>query len=203
MGFGPKVKTHGLPYFDSVLNLWVVVRLAPSGMFETMYVDRDRTQPAGNLTYLTDESNFTLSGSLAVTAGPFAGISGTYNQTVVASGTSGNMSYSLPAGATTSLQFSYKNDAAGAIYGTATVGIAFPDGYAQSQSVTLSPSGALTVRASDSNNLKSTFHFRSGYSGTGLISGSEPGLPARVTWDANGVGLFKFADGSTSPISGW
>jgi hypothetical protein len=191
------------PVFVSQLGLWMVLSVSGTTFTETFYADQAETQPAGNATYTLDVATLTLSGAISITKGPYAGLSGTYSQTLTKNGTTGTYSFTLPSGLQVSCSFTLSISATGIPSGTGSETVTETNGYSETANVTYLPDGSKIVTASDSNGYKSTLKFASDGSGTGTISGPDPGLPATIVWNSVGTGTVTFVDGITLNFTNW
>lgn len=200
--FGPKTHAVGA-FYDVALGLWGTVQISPSGLLESLYVDQGKTTPAGSLKYTVNEVAFVFTGPIEVNAGRYAGLTGNYFEAIQSDGFNGSINYGMPDGSTVVTSFAVQNDDFGHIFGTATAGVALAGDYTQNQQVTYNTDGSSKVTTLDGNMYRSTFNFAADLSGTGQITGSDPGLPATVTWNGSGNGTVKFADNSTLVFTGW
>jgi len=201
--FAPGNHHPGGPYYSSPLGLWYSVSISSSTFTETFFQDQAETEPAGSATYTLDIATKTLSGTVSITQGPYAGLSGTYSQTVTKNGTAGNYNVNLPNGTIVSCQFTVSLNASGVPSGTATQSVTFPDGYSLSSTITYRSDHTFQIMASDSNGYSSVFNFAADLSGNGKISGPDPGLPAKLIWNSAGTGTVTFANGLTVPFTNW
>jgi len=191
------------PHFSTPLGLWVVNTVTATTFTETFYVDQAETQPAGSATYTLDLSTKTLSGTISITQGKYAGLSGTYSQTVANNGTVGTYNFTLPSGTIVSCQFSIVALGGGNFGGTATETVTQPGGYSETVNFVYKADKSMTITASDTNGYSSVFKIASDFSGTGTVAGPDPGLPATVTWNSVGTGQIKFANGLVVPFTNW
>lgn len=184
-------------YYDYYLELWVAVTDTPSTITYALFSDEAKTKSAGSIvtTQPTDYATFpqVYDSSYSFTAGYLAGSHGTSKNTTNANG---------------SFSGSYDNvysdgwSDKGQSNGSATGDFSW-------QSRTDSPvkewtQGAGTFRSDGSGGTR--FSTSEGYaadytynkdgSGQGHISGSDPGMPVTITWDAFGNTTIKYADGT-------
>ncbi|HWD41219.1 MAG TPA: hypothetical protein VG944_20410, partial [Fimbriimonas sp.] len=205
-GFGPKLLSHGQAFFDSVLQLYGSVVIAPAAINESLWTDQARSTSAGSLTYHLDENTATLSGPFTVTSGPYNGVSGTYNQVTQtnsnkqAIGYNGSIVYSMPGVANTDNQYSILFGDSGHFSGTGSTAVALENGYSQTEKITYNSDFGWNATSTDSASLKCDLVFESDNSGSGKITGSDPGLPATLTWDVSGNGQIRYADGTTASL---
>ena len=204
VGYGPRVQTKSKLFFDPVLGLYARVREAPDGIDEILYQDAAATEVAGNMTYVVSDITLSMDGTISVTAGRFSGLTGFYHEVYISTSESnGDINYTLPNVATTVSQFALQTNASGQFYGNATIGVVLQSGYSQTEVATYSPDGSQVVSSTDSNSCASKLSFAVDLSGSGTITGSDPGLPAKVAWSSAGTGVVTFSDGSTAALTGW
>jgi len=200
--FSAAAPIAGGPVYDSRLGLWVVTTITLTTYTRTFYQDKAETEPAGSAVYTLDVSTKTLSGAITITKGNYAGLSGTYSATKSGSVISGNESVTLPSGTTVISQFSITLSGLTSS-GTLTETVTQPGGYSETSTVTRNSNGTFQIKASDSNGYSSTLNFNADYSGTGTVSGPDPGLPATVKWNSVGTGTVTFSDGVTLNFTNW
>ena len=206
---GPTFAFHLTPTYITSLGLYESISLSPDSIIATFYEDQAKTLPAGGFTYINGDATFTVSGPFKVTEGTFAGLTGNYqqagqqNSSGVVSGYNGSVSFSVPKVATVDSQFILFISNTGAVSGTATTAVVLQSGYSQTEKVVYNADGSSTISSTDSVSLATKFSFAADTSGSGTITGSDPGLPATLTWDATGSGQVKFADGSTASLVNW
>ena len=203
LSYGPKMKTLGTVFFDNGLGLYAKIRLGASVLFEGLYQDQELSLPAGNLNYNTFDVTHSQSGDITVTQGLYAGLTGTYTSARQTSGQSGNINFNMPGVADTVCQFVVQFDSNGNMYGTATTAVAMQTGSSQTEQVTYNADGTTLIAGSDANKCKSSLKFTKTLSGGGTISGTDPGLPAKLTWNSAGSGQITYADGSTAAFTNW
>lgn len=201
--YGPKFQNHGLPYYDIPLGLWAQIRLGSSNFQENLFVDQGETTPAGNLFYQTHDATMSQNGTITISAGRFNGLTGTLNQTLTGGGYNGTISYTMPNVATVACQFALVSDGNGGAFGTGTNAIALQSGYTQNEKIQYKDGGTLVMTTTDSLGCSSAFNFTPNTSGSGRITGSDPGLPASLKWDTSGSGTITYADGSTGTFTSY
>ena len=199
----PRFHPSTSPIYVSQIGLWMVISVSGTTFTETFYSDQAETQPAGSATYTLDAGEQTLLGSITLTKGPYAGLSGTYSQTLTKNGTTGTYSFILPSGLKVSCTFTLSIPPTGIPSGTGAETVTETNGYSETANVTFLPDGSKIVSASDSNGFKSTLKFAGDGSGTGTISGPDPGLPATIVWNSVGTGTVTFVDGITLNFTNW
>lgn len=201
--FGPEVRVGSGPYYSSTLGLWVSLSVSGTTFTETFYQDQAKTVPAGSATYTLNLETQTLSGGVTITKGPYAGLQGTYSQTVTSDGASGNYSFTLPSGTTVVSQFQVTLGNGSVPSGTSTDSITYANGYSVHATITYNSDKTFRVVASDSNGFQGSFNFAADLSGTGTIDGPLPGLPASVAWNSAGTGQVTFSNGLVVSFTGW
>jgi hypothetical protein len=201
-GFSHQLVGPGSRFFDVPLGLYAAVLVDGDAVRYRYFLDSARTQPAGSFMLAANDGAQSQSGTFFITAGRFAGLSGTYFDAVQTGGVEGSITFSFPNGTTQVSQF-VEETSGGTDSGTATIGLAETSGYTQTQRVSYNEGGTISVTSRDSSGYQSTFSFASDLSGTGTVSGSDPGLPAAITWNSQGTGTVKFADGSVHALTAW
>lgn len=202
--FGTSITSHhGKTFERPMLGLWDTLTIAPDGIRQVLTLDSAGTQPAGQIVYVAEDAGLTLAGTMSLTGGPYAGLNGSYLQSVVPGGVSGNEEYTVPALAVTSGEFSLAQGPTGALSGTEQFAVALAGGYTQNQQVALNSDASEVFTTTDSNRYRSVLSFSAAGSGAGNIQGADPGLPATLAWDSTGSGKVTFADGSSVPFTCW
>jgi len=199
----PAARISSGPYYSSTLGLWVQLSVSATTFTETFYQDKAETEPAGNATYTLDIETKTLSGKISITKGPYAGLTGAYSQTLTSNGTDGNYSFTLPSGATVTCNFQVTIGSNGAPSGTSTQTVTLTNGYSIKSTVIYNSNRSFKITATDSNGYQGALNFASDLSGTGTISGPDPGLPATIVWNSVGTGQVTFANGLVVPFTNW
>ena len=202
-GVGSRLIGHRTPTYDSTLGLWYTALIAPDFVSESLFVDQAGTIPAGSLHYTLSDETFALSGNFSVTAGPYAGATGSYLQNLISNSFNGSITMTIPNVATADSQYEFQQNSSGGIYGTSTNGVSLASGYGQTELVNLQATGAFSATTTDSNACASSFNFTATYSGTGVVTGKDSGLPAKVSWAAGGSGTVTYADGSQTAFTNW
>lgn len=200
--FGSKLTAPGGQFYDARLALFGSMRVSPSGISELLFTDAARLNAAGSLNYSINEAARTVSGPINVTSGPYAGANGTFFEAVQTDGYNGNVNYSTADGATIVDQFAITRDELGRVSGTGNVGVALGD-YTQNQQVTYNIGESSSFTTLDSLECRMTLAVGSDGSGTGRITGSDPGLPANLSWNASGSGTVTYANNSSQTFTHW
>jgi len=203
VGYGAKLQSPGGNFFDVPLGLYATIKVSPSGTHENLYTDAARTVSAGSLSYTINEVAFTYSGPIVVSGGPYSGLNGVYFAAIQTDGYNGSINYTTASGATVVSSFNVKYDDFGGITGTSAIGLALPGDYTQNQQVTHNADKTNIITSLDSNSCRTSIGIAVNDSGTGQITGSDPGLPATINWNSEGTGQVKFADGSVLAITNW
>ncbi len=202
-GYGPKLQTHGLAFFDNGVGLWATTRLGPSGLQEGFFEDEAETIPAGTLIYATNDVTRTQSGDVNLTSGRLSGLTGSYSQSLLPNGYSGNINYSVPGTSTCVCQFAVQQNSSGAIVGNGTTAVALASGYSQTDQIVYNDDGTILMSTTDGVSSKGSVTFATDLSGSAKITGTDLGLPANVSWNSKGTGKVTWADGSTQSIIAW
>ena len=189
--------------YDANLGLWVDTTITLTTYTSHFYQDQAETQPAGSAVYTLNLSTKTLSGTISITAGKYAGLSGNYSVTKTSNGFDGNYTLTFPNGTTLSCQLSLAFDLLGRPSGTLTQSISESNGYSATTTIVRHTDGTMKVTASDSNGYTSTLNFAADYSGNGLVAGPDPGLPAKLKWDNTGTGTVTFANSLVLHFTNW
>jgi len=191
-------------YYDSWLELWVQIEETDNTYTLSLFVDEEKTQPAGKIvsSWPTDWENYpmTASDTYEITAGTMAGYHG-YSLTEWTSESVGSYSYENfgPTGV-------HDKGAGTWSEGATSWTSLFEDGagFWQTSSGEWGEDGEGTTTAEDSNGYKSTINYHADGSGDGLIEGPDEGLPATIVWDTEGNVTITWADGSKTHYNwGW
>jgi hypothetical protein len=191
------------PVYEPALQLWMSASASGSTLTESIFLDKAETQPAGSATFTLDAATKTLTGTFNITGGPESGLNGTFSQTVTKNGTTGTYSFTLPNGTSVSCSFTVTLSAVGVPTGTGSETITEADGYSETAVVVYHSDGSTTIKAADSNGYKSTVNITADGSGSGTLSGPDPGLPAVVVWNSAGTGTVTFANFITLSFTNW
>lgn len=201
-GFGSKITAPDGEFYDPRLGLYALVHISPSGISEHLFTDSARTNAAGSMIYTINEAAGTFTGPIDVQAGKYAGLSGVYFEAVQPDGFNGNINYSTADGTTVVVTYAVTRDEFGRISGAGTAGVAFSD-YTQNQQVTYNIGESYSLTTLDSLQCRMTLNVNSDGSGSGRITGSDPGLPAVLDWNADGSGTIVYANNSTQSFTHW
>jgi len=203
-GYGPNVHLHNNAAIQlPMIGVWDKLTVAPDGINQALTLDQAGTQPAGKIQYITEDIGEVLAGTIAITAGPYSGLTGSYLQSKVTGGYSGNEAYSIPNIATASAEFSLTLESSGSLAGTEELAVTLGSGYVQNEHIVLNADSSAIFTTTDANKYQSILNFTAAGSGTGTIKGTDPGLPAQVIWDVTGTGKVTFADGSVEIMTRW
>lgn len=198
-----KVTATGGHYFDVALGLYGTLVEAPSQIRDLLFVDSGRTQLGGEFEYNVNEIAKTSSGSISITSGRFSGLTGTFFQALQTNGFEGSLTLTFENGALIDNQFVEVANSSNQETGSATIGISLPGGYSQTELATYNPDGSMTLTSTDGASCRGSLSFAADLSGTATITGTDPGLPATATWNSQGTGQVRFADGSLYNLSTW
>lgn len=200
---GGDIDTPGI-YYSDYLGLWVEnVIVSPTEARMNLWLDQAKTTSAGSFdsTFPADFTAIpqTYHSTFSITAGPFAGSSGT-DDFVIDSFTTGHTNY----------QANWVGQ--GSFVGTASWS---PSGYTWSNSATsadgswfkdagtFNADGSGDTTSQNSAGYKYTYHYAADGSGSGRIEGPDAGLPATIVWDNQGNVTITYADGSTEHWNMW
>ena len=191
-------------YFDEWLQLWIDVKSTSDVYRQDMYLDEAKTQPAGFAESImpADWTVFPIiySNRYRFDKGPLAVSWGEYLTKSEADGTFAS---------------TYENTSSDGSYDKGKSNYDPNGEYTYESQSTLSSgawtkyigsykldgSGSSLVETSDG--YKSTFEFYADGSGKARIEGSDPLLPATITWDAEGNVEIRYADGSVEKFNRW
>ena len=161
-----------------------------------LFLDVAKTQPAGNITMVSpvDQEAFpqTYEYSYTFTAGSQNGSHGSYNSTYNVDGT-GSTTYNAVDASGWSYRGSYASTAAGFTWTSAST--QGNSSWQDSGNFLIDGSGTMTSSGSDG--YRSTYLYKADGSYTGTIEGPDPGLPATITYTADGKYTIRYADGTT------
>jgi len=192
-------------YYDEWLGLWVFVQGSDTSSKFELFEDEEKTKPAGTIvsTWPADPSVYPQRHTYdyEITAGFMAGSKGT-SEIVLVSETEGRMTYDHTwAGGWTSegsaawdgKQYKWTNQSRE------------PDGTWYRDTGTFAEDGSGTVESENSLGYRSRFTYDADGSGKGVIEGPDDGLPAVITWDAEGNVRIVWADGTVEEYNwyGW
>jgi hypothetical protein len=200
----PDDSTSAYFYYDEWLQLWVDVKMTPEMYRQDMYIDEAKTQPAGFVESImpTDWTVFPVvfSNRYRFEKGPFAVSWGDYITESEADGTFRSTFESTSADGTVDKGASNYTPGGDCSY-TSTTTLRSGEWSRYSGTYRFDGSGTSVVETSDG--YKSTFTFNPDGSGKARIEGSDPLLPAIITWDADGNVEIRYADGSVEKYNRW
>jgi len=208
-GGGPFAKNGGRKegeqtvYFDDYLQLWVEFIESENAMTQLLFEDEAKTKPAGKFetTFPGGWENFpfTFASTFEITAGPYSGAQGNY-EFVIEGEMSGRQNYSSvwPGWGTDKGQSTWnENEYTYEYESNYTSGYWFKgngefrngaDGFSNYE---------------DSIGYKYAYLYKADGSGSGRIEGPDPGLPATLTWTAEGRVRIVYADGTVDEYDMW
>ncbi|GDX40842.1 hypothetical protein LBMAG21_11340 [Armatimonadota bacterium] len=197
LGRSSRTREAGDFYFDEYLALWVDITYTDTSYSVFLYEDQEKAKPAGHLisAYPGADAPFPqiYRSDFEVTAGQLKGAHGYYN-TTINQDYSSQSSYesSFPDGTHSKGQstwtsdgeskWSDRTDGAGS-YFYQTTGQFHADGSGHTVS-------------SDSTGYSQEYTYNTDGSGSALIQGPDPGLPAKIVWDNTGKVTITWADGT-------
>ena len=184
--------------YDPVVELWGL----PVEDGIDYFTDEACTDPAGQSRWTVDANLETfeikIDTTTSITKGPWA-----THQSTAQMRASATSLYFLEEGVNPEL------GAYSVFAGTVATGISFqvtstpPGGTERKYSVMVFHDMTSRVVFDNENNHRYTLDFKADGSGTGTVTGSDPLLPANVTWDERGTGKIVFRDGSETPFTRW
>lgn len=190
-------------YYDDWLGLYVSTTSTDTSETTLLYLDAAGSQSAGSITstYPLDWSVYpnSTTSNYSITAGTFSGAKGAY-ESVNISETDGYMDYSStwPGGWQVSGKSQWSVDS-----NSWSDSATDPDGSWYKTSGTFNADGTGTSQYSDSLGYAATYKYNADGSGSALISGPDQGLPATISWDADGNTTIKYADGTVETYPGY
>jgi hypothetical protein len=191
-------------YFDYYLGLWVAIDDLSGKSVYLLFEDEAKTKPAGKIetTYAVDSNTFPqiYESTYEFNAGTLAGSHG-FSKSVTNTDYSGSMTYE------NHYNDSFSDKGASSWTGAGdytwhsrtelTGGVWFEN------SGSFRANGSGGTRTSGSDGYTAIYIYNADGSGRGAISGSDPGLPVTIIWDAFGNTTIVYADGTTERLSGW
>lgn len=200
----PDDSTYAYFYYDEWLQLWVDVKMTPDMYRQDMYIDEAKTEPAGFAESImpSDWTVFPIvfSHRYRFDKGPLAVASGDYITESEADGTF-RSKYESRSGDGTVDKGSSTYVAEGDFTYTSSTTLASGQWSKYTGTYRMDGSGSSLVETSDG--FKSTFEFYADGSGKARIEGSDPLLPATITWDIEGNVEIRYADGSVEKYNRW
>jgi hypothetical protein len=182
-------------YFDDYLGLWADTQETPGHFTTLLYTDEAKTTAAGSFDTVFsnwDSYPVTYSSTYEITAGTFSGANGKYD-VVYQTEDSGHMQYTnhWPGYGDDSGKSSWSPDGSNWTYTSNP-----DDGSWAHYSGHFAADGSGSTTSENSDGYKWNYHFNADGSGGGTIEGPDPGLPATITWTADGHYHIVYADGS-------
>jgi len=182
-------------YYDEYLGLWVDMTSTESSYTVALYEDEAKTSPAGSFqsTFPSgwDSYPYSLTSTFSITAGNLAGAHGQYSM-VIESEEKGHSTFESvwPKIGSDTGETSWDGGSSDWKY-ESHVGPLWWKGAGG-----FSSDGSGSSSFSDSAGYAATYVYRSNGSGSGRITGPDPGLPATITWTSSGHVKIVYADGS-------
>lgn len=190
-------------YFDYYLGLWVATQTPGDYNHLLLFEDEVKTKPAGHITSNFPEGDTypqSSSSNYEFTAGYLAGSHGFSEYTIGANG-SGESRYENVYSDGWSDSGTSRWSANGDF--TWNYRSTGPDSFWSEGAGTFHANGSGSTKDSSSDGYKSDYRYNTDGTGSGTISGPDPGLPAKIRWDAEGNTWITYADGSKDYIPGW
>lgn len=196
-GGGTEVPTNF--YYDEYLGLWVEWSSTETSYSMLLFLDESKSQAAGSMetTYASDFSSYTS--KYEITGGPYSGAKGSYESTI-----------DLEGNYATSFDNTWPNwghDKGESVWGpnggSSTYRSEATDGSWFTASSQFSADGSGSSSSEDSAGHKYKFVYNADGGGSGVVEGPEAGLPAKITWTADGHTKIVWADGSVEEFDPW
>lgn len=191
-------------YYDDYLGLWVQVVEGTDSSSYLLYQDEAQTEPAGSIVtrWPADWSTYpqVYSSSYSFTAGFLAGSHGDSLDTTNADG-SGASSYEDIYSDGSSDKGSSTWSVSGASSWSSRSDMSDGSWFECSGSFAADGSGKTHEKSSDG--YAADYVYNPDGSGSALISGPDPGLPAKIVWDVYGNETITWADGTVETIPAW
>jgi len=191
-------------YYDDYLGLWVQIEDDPESSTYLLYADEAKTQPAGSIrtTWPVDWNTYpqVYASTYRFTAGFLAGAHGDYSDTVGADG-SGASTYedTYPDGSRDAGTSIWRAD--GSSEWSSRSDNADGSWFECSGSFLADGSGKTHERSSDGYG--ADYVYNADYSGSAVLTGPDPGLPAKIVWDSYGNETITYADGTVETVPMW
>ena len=189
-------------YFDEWLGLWVESDWEENEWTSLLFVDEAKTQPAGGFhSVYSDWNSFPVTGNSTyeITAGPFQGAHGQYTL-LYETEQSGHMEYD-------NFWPGYGSDEGSSTWSdgawTWRSSLTLEDGSWSKSEGTYEESGTGHFVWQNSDGYKWSYTYNPDGSGSGIIEGPDPGLPAKVTWTPEGHYRIEYADGTVEEFDMW
>ncbi len=183
--------------YDYYLELWTQVTYSPTGVTYALYGDQAKTQPAGSIvtTQPADYNTYpqVYESTYSFTAGYLAGSHGTSKNTTNAGGSYASDYANVYQDGTSDSGKS--NGSASGDFPWQTRPSGTNNEWTQGAG-TYRSDGSGGTRFSTSDGYQADYTYNANGSGQGKISGSDPGMPVTITWDAYGNTTIRYADGT-------
>lgn len=190
-------------YFDDYLGLWVDTTSTDTSFSQKLYIDEAKTEPAGSFetTFPTgwDAYPYEYRSSFEITAGDFAGAHGLY-VTSISSEMEGTSSYEnvWPGFGSDKGWWKWRDGASSWSYEGHS-----DDGAWYKGSGEFFDDWHGTSTFEDSFGYRFSYVYNSDGSGSAKIEGPDKGLPATMTWTAEGHVRIVWADGTVDEWDWW
>lgn len=191
-------------YFDEWLGLWVDVQITETRVAFLLYEDEAKTRPAGSIvsTFPADPDVYpqTYASTYEILSGMMRGSHGAY-EVRLDTEASGSMTYENTYPGFGHDRGSAQWDASGSTWSSR---YEEESGFWSSDSGTFLADGSGSMLSENAWGYRLSFTYHADGSGAGRIEGPDPGLPATITWDAEGNGRIVWADGTVETFNwGW
>ncbi len=182
-------------YYDDYLGLWADMASTDTSYTVSLYEDEGKTQSAGSFhsTFPAgwDTYPYSMQSSFEITAGNFNGAHGQYSM-VIDNENKGHSTFESvwPTFGSDTGETSWDDGSSDWKY-ESHVGDEWWKGDGS-----FSSNGSGSSSFSDSAGYTATYIYHSDGSGSGRITGPDPGLPATITWTSSGHVKIVYADGT-------
>ena len=191
-------------YFDWFLGLWVEVLEEPGRSRYSLYVDEEKTQPAGHMETIwpVDWETYPMqwSSTYEFTEGVMQGTSGTWStvsETMSSGSSSGEHRWSDGALQTSESKWTENGDST---WRSRSEG---PGKWWSDSAGTFRSDGSGGMRHEDSDGYSVVYVYNRDGSGRATFSGPEKDLPVVIEWDGKGNAWMIYADGRREKLENW
>lgn len=182
-------------YYDDYLGLWADMESSDTSYTVSLYEDEAKSVPAGSFhsTFPSgwDTYPYAMDSSFEITAGNFNGAHGHYSM-LISSENKGHSSFETvwPTFGTDTGETSWDNGSSDWKYESHV-----DDQWWKGEG-SFSPNGSGSSAFSSSAGYTASYVYHSEGSGSGRVTGPDPGLPATIMWSSTGHVKIVYADGS-------
>ena len=191
-------------YFDWFLGLWVLVTEEPGRSRYDLYVDEEKTNPAGHMETIwpVDWEAYPQewSSTYEFTQGTMAGTSGTWKTNSSADGSGSSKGEHRWSDGSTQSSESLWTSMGDSSWKSRSEG---PGTWWNESAGTFRHDGSGGMRHEDADGYLVVYVYNRDGSGRATFSGPEKDLPVVITWDGRGDAWITYADGRRERIDGW